>query len=103
MTAMNIKSDDVASSDYNTAPCIYLSDDQVEALGITTPPAPGTTYVLRVQATAVSVTAEVEEADEAKAEGSAPDVRMTLRLDDIEVVGASKDAASALYGAPNSM
>jgi len=103
MVNMNIKSDGndccAPSSDYDNSPTIYLTDEQCEALGITTAPQPGTVYMLKVRAVATRVTAEVEEASEAKTEGGAPDISLTLRLSDIEIVtGGGKDAASMLYG-----
>jgi hypothetical protein len=101
MADMNIKSDDMATamSDYNCCPTIYLSDDQCEALGITTAPAPGTVYMLKVRAVATRVTAEVEEADEVKAEGNKPDISLSLQLSDIEIMqGGGQDTAAMLYG-----
>jgi hypothetical protein len=100
MTAMNIKSEgnEVPSPDYDCSPTIWLNDDQCEALGITSPPAPGKVYHMKVVAVATSVTAELEEADEASTEGSAPDVRLTLKLTDIEIVDSRKSIAASLYG-----
>lgn len=90
------------ATEYNNAPCIYLTDDQVEALGIKEPPKPGTKFQLKCVAVATSVTSEMEEQDEVATEGNKPDVRMTLRLDDIEVVGkggtSHEQAATVLYG-----
>ena len=79
-------------------PCIYLNDDQVEALGIKSPPLPGKVYHLKVIAVAQSVTATAEEADEAAKEGNGPDVMLTLKLTDIEIVDSGKSTASVLYG-----
>ena len=103
MVNMNIKSDGDAccapSGDYNNSPTIYLTDAQCEALGITTAPAPGTVYVLKVRAVATRVTAEVEETGETKSEGEGPDISLTLQLTDMEIVtGGGKDTASLLYG-----
>jgi len=102
MENMNIKSEGgecYPSGDYDCSPTIHLSDEQCEALGITTAPAPGTVYMLKVRAVATRVTAEAEEADEVKAEGNAPDISLTLKLTDIEIAqGGGKDAASMLYG-----
>lgn len=101
MADMNIKSDypATAMSDHNCCPTIYLNDDQCEALGITTAPAPGTVYMLKVRAIATRVTAEVEEADEGKAEGDKPDISLTLQLSDIEIMqGGGQDTAALLYG-----
>ena len=99
MAKMNTKSDDMVapSDDYDSSPCIYLSDDQVEALGIKTPPAPGKVYQLQVVAVATSVTATMEEADEAAEEGNAPDVRLTLKLTDITIMDSGKSIADTLY------
>lgn len=100
MANMNIKSDRsdcCVPSDYDNSPTIYLTDAQCEALGITTAPAPGTVYMLKVCAVATRVTAE--ECDEGKTEGNAPDISLTLKLTDIEIgQGGGKDAASMLYG-----
>ncbi|HCE08096.1 MAG TPA: hypothetical protein DEQ40_05755 [Oxalobacteraceae bacterium] len=102
MVNMNIKDDDAGmccSSDYNSCPTIYLSDAQCEALGVTTAPAAGTVYTIQCKAVAISVTSSMEEADEAKTEGDAPDVRLTLQITDMELSGgAEKSAASILYG-----
>lgn len=80
-------------------PCIYLDDDQVEALGIKGMPAPGTVFMLRCRAVVERVTAEGEEPEEG--EESAPDVSLTLKITDMEVApgAASTEArASMLYG-----
>lgn len=99
MANMNIKSDDMVapSADYDASPCIYLTDDQVEALGITGVPLPGKTYQLKVVAVVESVTATAEEADEVAEEGSKPDVRLSLKLTDITVVDSGKSIADTLY------
>ena len=97
MTPLNIKSDDgVYPEDYDASPCIYLSDDQVEALGIKGMPAPGTVFMLRCRAVVQRVTAEAEEAEEVAAGGNAPDVSLELRITDMEATTAtSRDAAAA--------
>jgi hypothetical protein len=100
MADMNIKSDypTTAMSGHN-CPTIYLNDEQCEALGITTAPAPGTVYMLKVRAIATRVTAEVEEAGEVKAEGGKPDISLSLQLADIEITqGGGQDTAALLYG-----
>lgn len=98
MANMNIKPEGPEVAEYDSCPCIYLNDDQVEALGITTPPPPGKTYQLRVVAVVKSVTAEAEEAAEKPTEGNAPDVYLTLKLTDIEIVDSGKSIAASLYG-----
>jgi len=98
MTSMKIASDETAPANPGPyCPRIYLCDDQVEALGIKSPPLPGTVYHLKVVAEAVSVTATKEEADEKAKEGNAPDVSLTLELTDIEIVDSGKTAAQVLY------
>lgn len=99
MANMNIQSDEYAvAGSADMSPEIYLTDDQVEALGITTPPAPGTVYMLRVRAVATRVTAELEEADEVAEEGNKPDVSLCLRLTDIDIEHGGRSAADVLYG-----
>lgn len=99
MAKMDIESDDgmAVVPSYDCCPRIYLTDDQVEALGITGVPLPGKTYQLTVAAVVESVTAEAEEADEVKAEGNKPDVRLTLKLTDITIVDSGKSIADTLY------
>jgi hypothetical protein len=80
-------------------PCIYLNDDQVEALGIKGVPVPGTTMRLVCNAVITVVRAEAEEAEEGKTEGSTPDVYLTLKITEMEASQStsSADMASALY------
>lgn len=102
LVSMNIKDDDASvSSDYDPSPCIYLTDDQVEALGINGMPPPGTVFTLQARAVVTSVTASAEEPDEVAEEGNAPDVSLSLRLTDIGLGGAKADSAktaTVLYG-----
>ena len=101
MVSMNIKGDQDCApmGEYNNSPTIYLTDDQCEALGITSAPEPGTVYMLKVRAVATRVTAEMEESDEVATEGDAPDISLTLLLTDMEIVqGGGKSTASMLYG-----
>lgn len=97
MANMNIKPEGPEIAEYDSCPMIYLNDDQVEALGITAPPTPGQVIELRVKATVTRVTTEQVEADEAS-EGNAPEVYLTLRCGDIELVDSGKSIASSLYG-----
>ena len=96
MISMNTKPDgDMA--EYGSCPTIYLNDDQVEALGIKGMPAPGTVMMLTARVVVTRVTAEAEEPDEA--EGSAPDISLSLKITDMEVTkqNSSQDIADALY------
>jgi len=100
MISMNIKSDDGPVSEYDASPCIYLNDDQVEALGIKGMPAPGTVFKLVCRAVVKQVSATAEEADETATEGNAPDVSLTLCITDMEASQGkdSGELATALYG-----
>lgn len=97
MANMNIKGDEPQMPEYDPSPTIYLNDDQVEALGISGIPQPGTTLALTVKAVVLSVTASQEESDETAKEGTAPDVRLTLRCADITVADSGKSIADTLY------
>ena len=103
MANMNIKSNDntaIASpeADYDRSPTIYLNDDQCEALGIKGQPVPGTVYELKVRAVVARVIVSEEESDETKTEGNKPDVDVTFRLEDIEIVSdGGKSTANMLY------
>lgn len=98
MVSMTIKpeADDVVPMDYDSRPKLYLSDDQVEALGITGVPLPGTVFTLQCRAVVERVTAEGEEPGEG--EGSKPDVSLCLCITDMGAAQAGKTAASMLYG-----
>ena len=99
MTPMNTMEDNEGAMLADCCPCIYLNDDQVEALGIKGIPVPGTTMRLVCNAVIVSVRAEAEEADEAKTEGNAPDVYLTLKITEMDATqpSSSADIAGALY------
>ena len=72
------------------APCIYLSSAQCEALGLTTPPAAGTTVKLSGVAVFQIVT---------QAEGGArADVSATLRVTHLELGAMMRPSAKSLYG-----
>ena len=90
---MNIRDDDVAQtpSDISNAPCVYLSNAQCAALGITAPPRAGTKIHITAVATVESVTESVDD------DADDPDVRMTLCLDYMEL--AQPQQSKPLYGA----
>jgi hypothetical protein len=100
MISLNIKSDDYAepSADYDASPCIYLNDDQVEALGIKGTPAPGTSFMATVRLVVRSVTATAEEPDEVETEGKGPDINLSLLVAEMEITGSGTKAADSLYG-----
>jgi len=89
----------IGSNPYGYGLCIRLDDDQVEALGIKEPPAPGTVYRLVARAVAKSVTASVEEPGETTEPGEKADVYMELQITDMELTKDSgKSIAETLYG-----
>ncbi len=89
MTPMNIKPEANEVAEYDACPCIYLSDDQVEALGIKGMPMPGSVFMLTCRAVVKYVSAEAEEPDEVAAEGNKPDVSLTLQITDMEANAVS--------------
>lgn len=103
MASMNTGSEPSCApcGEYDPSPCVYLNDDQVEALGIKGMPAPGTVFTLQARAVVTRVSAEAEEADETATEGKQPDVCLTLKLTDMGVATASAgdgERATMLYG-----
>lgn len=79
-------------SEYGYGTCIHLDEDQCEALGLTTLPAPG--QVVMIRARCVVTRTMVED------DGEGPENHMNLQITDMEL-GASNDspsAASMLYG-----
>ncbi len=90
---------------YGYGLCIYLNEEQVEALGLDkNPPKAGTSVGIRAIATVVSVTQEADPTEEA-AEGEDPDdIDVTLRfqITDMEVTpGGQTITGSMLYGGDN--
>lgn len=82
-------------------PRIYLTDDQVEALGITGMPPPGTVFMIQAKAVVTRTSAHAEEAEEVPTEGMKPDVCLDLKITDMGVQRASAsnaEVAKALYG-----
>ena len=77
---------------------LRLDDDQCEALGIKSPPAPGTVYMVQARAFVQSVSIEAEEASEVGAEGNAPDVMMSLQITDMSLDPQGRSVAASLYG-----
>lgn len=100
---VSMKTDD-SSDCYSSSPNPYgyglsirLNDDQVEALGIKTPPPAGTVFMVTARAVATSVTQNVEEAGEAD-DDTGPDICMELQITDMELKGEGSDPAARLYG-----
>ena len=94
MIDMNVQDDDDGPmmGDGNCCPCIYLSDAQCKALGITIPPAAGAQMMLKAMAVTMSVTQSIDgDADD-------PDVCMRLMLTHIEL-GGTAPAGKDLYEA----
>ena len=80
---------------------LRLDDDQCEALGIKSPPAPGAVYMVHARAFVQSVAIEAEETSEVAAEGNKPDVTMSLQITDMSIDPQGRsaaDVAASLYG-----
>lgn len=90
-------------SPYGWGLCIYLNEEQVEALGLNgNPPQAGSTVTLRAIAKVTRVVQEADAAEEA-AEGEDPndiDVSLSLQITDLEVLpqGVASNSATMLYG-----
>lgn len=104
MQMVSMKTDEdseVAPATYDCCPCIYLNDDQVEALGIKGMPLPGTVFMIQARAVVTSVSAHAEEADEVATEGTEPDVSLSLKITDMGLTPAKTsdtERATLLYG-----
>jgi hypothetical protein len=97
MVSMNVEREDYAQPMApNYCPCIYLTEEQVEALGLKdNPPPAGGNVGIRAIARVVSKT---EDAD-LDGDGDGIDVRLTLEITEMEVTrGSMPSAAAALYG-----
>lgn len=99
LVSMNVKgdADEAMPEGFDCCPCIYLNDDQVEALGIKGMPAPGVVFTLQCRAVVTRVTAEAEEADEVAKEGNAPDVSLSLKITDMAATRSEAAPSSVLY------
>lgn len=92
---MNVKDDDdggccdCSPSDYDPSPCIYLTDAQVAALGITTSPGAGTKLKITALAIVQSVTESAYEGDE-------KEISLSLKITDMEF-GAVSSSGASLY------
>lgn len=98
----SMKTDDTApepmpSNPYGYGLSICLNDDQCEALGITTPPAAGSTVMITGRAFVKSATQSVEDdGDDTRA-----DVRLELQITDLAidpVPAGGANMAQRMYG-----
>jgi len=92
----------IADNPYGYGLCIYLNEEQVEALGLgKNPPAAGSTVSLRAIAKVVQVTQEADPGEEVAEGESASDVDVELRfqITDLEVMpqGGTTNIAAAIY------
>ena len=102
MKIVNMKSDtDDSVSEYKppTYPgslCLYLDEDQCEALGISKALTPGTQLTLSALALVVSATESLER----DGDDAGNDVSLSIQITDlgIEVSGTARNAAAELYG-----
>jgi hypothetical protein len=102
MALINMKtSEDGANEAITPNPYGYglelrLNEDQCEALGITTPPTPGSKVMIK----AATIVTEVHQTVEMDGDDAGPDVYMCLQITDLEL-GAAESAntqATMLYG-----
>lgn len=90
------ESQPIRSNPYGYGLEIRLNEDQCEALGITTPPTPGSKVMIK----AATIVVEVRQTVEADGDDSGPDTYMCLQITDLEL-GAAESAsgqATMLYG-----
>lgn len=104
LVSMNIKREPrdgeaAPSGDYDRRPCIYLDDDQCEALGFSANnlPKPGTVMSAEVRLVVSAVSARQEMPGEGESLDK-PDVTLTLCVDAIGFTDTGKSAAATLYG-----
>lgn len=86
------KAPEMEENEYGYGLRICLESDQCEALGITTPPEPGTAVMLRARAVVSRTNIEND--------GEGPETYMTLQITDMELgkTEPAKNAATMLYG-----
>lgn len=101
MNMVSLKTEDSGSdccrpSYYDNCPCLYLSDDQCEALGFTLAnlPKPGTVIEATIRCTVSRVAASANDGDEPAPDN---DVTMDLKVTDMAVTDSGKSAAETLY------
>lgn len=70
---------------------IRLNEDQCEALGITTPPTPGSKVMIKAQ----TIVVEVRQTVEADGDDTGPDTYMCLQITDLELGASEGNSASA--------
>lgn len=82
----------VEENEYGYGLCINLDSDQVEALGITKLPEPGSAMMIRARVVVKRTTTEND--------GEGPEHYMSLQITDMEIgaIEKTKPAASMLYG-----
>lgn len=78
-------------SKYPYGLCIHLDDDTLQKLGITTPPAVGSSMLLQAQVMIIGANSEVM--NDGEVEG-----RMTLQITDMELSAPAKSASNVLWG-----
>lgn len=84
---------------YGWGTSIRLTDEQCEALGITSAPAAGTIFTVSAKAVATEVTQSVEGAGETGEKAGSVDIRLCLQLTDMSLApDGGKSTAAMLYG-----
>lgn len=78
-------------SKYPYGLCVHLDDDMLQKLGITTPPAVGSSMLLQAQVMVTSTSSDVMH--DGEVEG-----RLTLQITDMELSMPAKTASNVLWG-----
>ena len=81
----------VRSNPYGYGLEIRLNEDQCDALGITTPPTPGSKVMIKAQ----TIVVEVRQTVEADGDDTGPDTYMCLQITDLELGASEGNSASA--------
>lgn len=99
MNLINMKSDEGTeccapeSNPYGYGLRIHLNDDQVEALGIKTPPTAGTV----VQVVALATVVTVEQRTEVDGDDKGPDISLCLQITDMALEQPKASLESRIY------
>ena len=81
----------VRSNPYGYGLEIRLNEDQCEALGITTPPTPGSKVMIK----AATIVVEVRQTVEVDGDDTGPNTYMCLQITDLELGASEGNSASA--------
>lgn len=88
-----------SAPNYGGGLCLYLDENQCEALGLKSALKPGTQVTLKAQAVVTTSSASLER----DGDDAGPDLSLHLQITDmgVEVNGMLRNAAQVLYGGEN--